>query len=360
MRINFILPEVAFSGGIKVAIEYACFLKEKGHDVCCYYPLSGSYTGWKKYIFPVKAIYLWLTSKDRRGCWIEGDLEIKHPYRISNATVRDADVCVAAAWMGCMWMMDLSPRKGKKVYFIQGFEAFGKPHTIKGAVSSYEESVDAIIYVSNATREQVHAVASVKSKEYIVNNSINENEIRKIPRIKREKGCICIGFPYRREKNKNCQLLIELLTAISSEKEIKIMSYGLIKPRDWNEEWEFEENPSRSDLISFYERVDVFVVPSYHEGWGLPAMEAMAQGCAVISSNTGMIKEIGIDKINCRTVNDTHNKTEFKSVLLEVLDSYEEIWRIGENARKDIIRLFSGNKMKEKFERILVECSMEK
>lgn len=37
-----------------------------------------------------------------------------------------------------------------------------------------------------------------------------------------------------------------------------------------------------------------------------------------------------------------------------------KLWRIGDNARKDIIRLFSGNKTKEKFERILAECSMEK
>lgn len=49
---------------------------------------------------------------------------------------------------------------------------------------------------------------------------------------------------------------------------------------------------SREDLGKIYNLADVFVYPSYHEGFGLPALEAMACGCPTIVSNTSSLPEI--------------------------------------------------------------------
>jgi glycosyltransferase involved in cell wall biosynthesis len=46
------------------------------------------------------------------------------------------------------------------------------------------------------------------------------------------------------------------------------------------------------ELASFYSLCTVFVLPSLHEGFGLPALEAMACGAAVIGSNTTSIPEV--------------------------------------------------------------------
>jgi glycosyltransferase involved in cell wall biosynthesis len=46
------------------------------------------------------------------------------------------------------------------------------------------------------------------------------------------------------------------------------------------------------DLIALYNACTLFVFPSFHEGFGLPVLEAMRCGAAVIGSNTSSIPEV--------------------------------------------------------------------
>ena len=46
------------------------------------------------------------------------------------------------------------------------------------------------------------------------------------------------------------------------------------------------------DLIALYNLCKVFIFPSWHEGFGLPALEAMACGRAVIAANTSSLPEV--------------------------------------------------------------------
>jgi glycosyltransferase involved in cell wall biosynthesis len=49
---------------------------------------------------------------------------------------------------------------------------------------------------------------------------------------------------------------------------------------------------SEEDLVCLYNLCALFIFPSLHEGFGLPALEAMACGRAVISSNTSSLPEV--------------------------------------------------------------------
>lgn len=49
---------------------------------------------------------------------------------------------------------------------------------------------------------------------------------------------------------------------------------------------------SDEDLLALYNASKLFVFPSLHEGFGLPALEAMSCGIAVIGSNTSSIPEV--------------------------------------------------------------------
>ena len=49
---------------------------------------------------------------------------------------------------------------------------------------------------------------------------------------------------------------------------------------------------SDDDLLQLYNACDLFVFPSFYEGFGLPALEAMACGRAVVCSNTSALPEV--------------------------------------------------------------------
>ena len=49
---------------------------------------------------------------------------------------------------------------------------------------------------------------------------------------------------------------------------------------------------SDGDLLQLYNACDVFVFPSFYEGFGLPVLEAMACGRAVVCSNTSALPEV--------------------------------------------------------------------
>jgi glycosyltransferase involved in cell wall biosynthesis len=50
-------------------------------------------------------------------------------------------------------------------------------------------------------------------------------------------------------------------------------------------------------LRALYENALALVYPSFHEGFGLPPLEAMALGCPVICSNTTSLPEVGGDAV---------------------------------------------------------------
>lgn len=71
-----------------------------------------------------------------------------------------------------------------------------------------------------------------------------------------------------------------------------------------------------SDLVSLYNLCELFVFPSKHEGFGLPALEAMSCGAAVIASNTSSLPEvIGLDD----ALFDPNNDDAITNKILQVL-----------------------------------------
>lgn len=56
-----------------------------------------------------------------------------------------------------------------------------------------------------------------------------------------------------------------------------------------------ERGLSDADVWRRIERASVLVLPSLHEGFGLPIVEAMAAGCPVIASHAGALREVAAD-----------------------------------------------------------------
>jgi glycosyltransferase involved in cell wall biosynthesis len=57
-------------------------------------------------------------------------------------------------------------------------------------------------------------------------------------------------------------------------------------------ELRFTDYVSEEELVCLYSSCEIFVFPSWHEGFGLPALEAMACGAPVLAANTSSLPEV--------------------------------------------------------------------
>ena len=62
------------------------------------------------------------------------------------------------------------------------------------------------------------------------------------------------------------------------------------------------ETSSETGMSAFYNRCDVFVFASRSEGFGLPPLEAMACGCAVVTTDCGGVRDYVEPGRNARMV----------------------------------------------------------
>ncbi|QCC47199.1 glycosyltransferase family 4 protein [Halobellus limi] len=71
------------------------------------------------------------------------------------------------------------------------------------------------------------------------------------------------------------------------------------------------------ELVDLYERAAVFYFPTLHEGFGLPVLEAMAAGCAVVASDVYSVPEVAGDAAILCDPHDTDAHVEAIERLLE-------------------------------------------
>jgi glycosyltransferase involved in cell wall biosynthesis len=141
------------------------------------------------------------------------------------------------------------------------------------------------------------------------------------------------------EPRKNFSVLISALAELASERPESTTQLVIAGGRGWLSSPLFEaieKSPVRSrivltdylhddDLKALYSSCRAFVYPSIHEGFGLPPLEAMACGAAVIASRIPALEETtGAAAL----LFDPKNISELTRNILELLDN--------ENARREL------------------------
>ena len=82
------------------------------------------------------------------------------------------------------------------------------------------------------------------------------------------------------------RLLIVGDGSLRAKMEEQAQEFGVHKHIEWAGRQE------QGTLQGFYDRIDIFWMPSRSEGFGLSALEAMARGCPVIASDVGGLPEL--------------------------------------------------------------------
>lgn len=124
MKISIIMPEIVRSpsGGHKVIYEYCNRLVNEGHIVSLYFFPGPIF---KKYhiIEPIRLIMVKFYGESiGPRAWFNLDKRVQVNVIKQNDTIDDGDIVIATAINTATFVNKLPQSKGKKFYFIQGFE----------------------------------------------------------------------------------------------------------------------------------------------------------------------------------------------------------------------------------------------
>lgn len=72
------------------------------------------------------------------------------------------------------------------------------------------------------------------------------------------------------------------------------------------------------DLVTIMQGARIFLFPSFYEGFGLPILEAMANGVPVLASRVSSIPELGVDAIHYA---DPHDPVDIADGITQLLDN---------------------------------------
>lgn len=318
VEISFVLPFYAKQpvGGIKVVYEYANYLAEKGHKVILYI-LRGKTLENVRLPENLKNSLVKLIIAHRRVSWFPLDRRVQRVSvnMIADEEIKDADVVIATSVDTALPVANLSQTKGKKFYFIQGYENWTYPD--EQVCYTYGLGMTNIV-VANWLKQTVDRYSSDPS--ILISNSINTKIFRAFspPESRRPHSIV---FHYRKESYKGAQYAIETVRMLYSKyNDLKVYVVSTNDPPDDLPECcVFLKNLSPKEVAEVNNRARVFLCSSIEEGFGLPGLEAMACGCVLVSSKYRGVFEYAVDGKNAllSPIKDS------KAMALNVMEVFE-------------------------------------
>ncbi len=201
------------------------------------------------------------------------------------------------------------------------------------------ESADMLVAVSQAVANHVKQFS--QQSMCVIPNMLAHCPRAQTARYKRPVVFGFLGF-FRRKKG-----LTELCQAVSllnGEYTVRISGHGLLRP--WLYFLKFCYGLSQLEITSWvtdkdkwFDQIDVLLLPSRSETFGLVLLEAMARNKLVIASNTGGPAEIIKEGVNGLLVPRRSPKLLAKT-MQEVIDEPESPRSMRESCRDDMINRY--------------------
>jgi phosphatidylinositol alpha-1,6-mannosyltransferase len=259
-----------------------------------------------------------------------------------------------------------------------GWGSFVQPFQVQSAVLQRPvfRTADAVVAVSEWTRERVLSNVSNRVDVYVVNNGVLPEQFECAETLEMVDG---VDISHRRVlltvarlvPRKGHDTVIRALPGILEEHPDTVYLVAGDGPRrseleSLSESVGVEDNVvflgyvPESDLPDLYNTADLFVMPNRREGtsvegFGIVFLEANAAGTPVIGGNHGGVPDAIVDDVTGRLI-DPYSPEEFAATTIELLDTPEAAVEMGqqglERVRSEFTWNHSGAELEEIFRRL--------
>ncbi len=354
MRLTFIIPTTYFSGGTRVVYEQTQQLLARGHQVQIIYPLVPYFFGfWWSGRSWLKWLNCW-----RRNLLNQQDtghykVSLKRVWRITDRYVPTADVILATAWPTAFSVSQLAPDKGRKFYFVQHYETWSGPLE---KVDQTWRLPDLKLIVISQWLKDLAAEKFHRSVGGPVSNGVNFdlffNSNKKFNRLP------VVGLIYNSLAGKGFNDGYRAFLIVKKRyPSVRLFLAGKNKNGAPLSD-KFYYDPTPAQLREFYCACDIFVSPSWSEGYNLPPMEAMACGCAVVATKVGAVADYSQDQITALHCSPRQPE-QLAEKIIELLADAEKLRQIAATGQQ-AIKKFTWAKAADQLLAAINEDSCEK
>ena len=210
----------------------------------------------------------------------------------------------------------------------------GKHPFYKTAVTFSINKSDVVTSVSQNLKEETYSLFDIKNDIHVIPNFIELDKIKNISKIATNRSVMAnenekiITHISNFRKVKRIPDVIDIFYKIQQKIPSKLMMVGdgpekeaaenLCYKLGISDKVIFFGNSNEIDKILSF--TDLFLLPSETESFGLAALEAMAWGVPVISSNTGGLPEVNFDGIS-GYLSDVGNTQEMSQNAIKILEN---------------------------------------
>lgn len=312
-KVVFVVPGVPGSaeGGAKMIYMYSNHLAAKGLDVTLCFDCHNML---KQFKMPTIMRHIGSRILVRmRPNWFKLDKRIEKRciFAINDITMPEADHVVATWVNSAQPVADLASNKGKKHYFIQGYETWGMaPDEVE---RTYCLDMSNIV-VSDWLCEIVEHASGVKPHK--IKNPIDEAHFYPSGE---ERGNHEVAVLYHSGAHKGFEdAYAALRLARERVPDLVVNVFGGPNRPDWLPDWcHYTRNATQDQLRSIYSRSSVFLCATVNDGFALTCPEAMFCGCALVSTSFQGVYEYADN--DCALLSPVHDPDALANNLIRLL-----------------------------------------
>ena len=205
----------------------------------------------------------------------------------------DGDVVVATAWQSAPVVAAAPARCGGRFYLVQHYESLyhGEASTVDATYRLPLRQVVISSWLADVMRERFGAEAEV------IVTPVDPALFRRVAvdvRTSRPRVLMLHhGYAWKGVADG-----LEAVRRVRARLPgLHLVGFGVKPPADRSFYDEFHANPPQDALAALYSGADVYLCPSWDEGLGMPSMEAMACGAALVTYDNGGSRDYARDGV---------------------------------------------------------------
>ncbi len=333
-------------GGVKAMYEYANRLHERGHEIHIYHTIITSYINYKTPA-SFRFLYYKMIGADRPNWFIlNKNIQSRLIKEVSNSNVFDGDFIISTWWSTAFEVDKLSDAKGKKINFIQDYETWNghidllhQSYKLKATKVVVSHFLNDILFEKCGYKGH-YIPYGIESKEFFLTEPISS----------RNKLSICML--YSEEERKGSKYGIEALRTLKQKyPDLEVRLFSVFPRSNDIPEW-MQYYHLHKPLREVYNQSAIFISPSIKEGFGLPVLEAMTCGCAVVVTNIDGHKDFAFDNETAHTVPIKDSDAIYKK-LVSLIQNDELRLSLAEKG-KELAKSFVWNHSVDKMESLFI------